>query len=46
MYSFNNEATEVDIRKCYWLGAFNRHRSRTVIMELGNIRDVEFILKV
>ena len=46
MYSFNNKANEVDIWKCYRLGAFNRHRSRTVVMEFGNIRDVEFILKV
>ena len=45
-YSFSNEADEVDIRKFYRPGAVNRRRSRTVIMELGNIRDVEFILKV
>ena len=45
MYSMNGQAEEIEMAKCYWIGAYTRDKTWPVIMELKHQSQVWFLLK-
>ena len=45
MYSVNGKGADIEIIRCYRVGAYTQQKDRPVVMELKHYADVKFLLK-